>query len=369
MSKKRIGILSQNYRRNYGGILQSYALFRTIESFGYDVEIIDFRYNYKDNISLSQIIEILRSKFLRSNQTVANPQIKTRNLPAEHIEAFMGFKTKYQKLSPSLDSKSIGDYVSKYEAIVVGSDQVWNDVDGRHQFFFFDFGKPYGGKKIAYAPCSILTQVKGAAKRNLRNNLKKIDAISVRDETTWRLVNTVSGINPEIVLDPTFLYDFEEFSSKPIVDGDYIFTYILGSEIACGHQSVLEKIFEKYGRIKVVAAIIPDDSLEVEKFADEIMYNAAPDEWVNLIANSKFVYTDSFHGCVFAMKFHKPFFAYYKDARRASRLIDISKTYSLENVKASGEKVSLVDIDYVSVDSIIKIKKEQSLDFLRKNLP
>ena len=366
---KKIGILSQYYRRNYGGILQSYALFRTVQELGYDVEIVDFRYDAKENFSFLQILKLLKNKFWGSSKPNGVHKTIIRKLPSEHVEAFMNFKKEFLKLSPVLSNKTIGEYVSKYDAIIVGSDQVWNDLEGRHLYYFFDFGKPYYGKKITYAPCSIITNISKRTKKRLKKQLMAIDALSVRDKTTQNLVTMSSGLNPEIVLDPTCLYDFKEFISNPIIDGDYIFTYILGSEIDCGHNAVLEKIFEKYGKMKIIAAIVPDDSLEVEKFADEVKYNASPAHWVNLIANAKFVYTDSFHGCVFSMKYHKPFFAYYRDAKRSSRLVDLSKTYSLPNIQSSNSDIHICDIDYEVVDNILALQKNNSLNYIKKNLP
>lgn len=370
MAHKSVGILSQNYRRNYGGILQSYALYQVISKMGYDVEIIDFSYEAMKNISFLQIIKMLKRKILsifKKNED--NIKIPIRELPAEHINAFIQFKEKYQKLSPSLNNQQIGNYVSKYDAIVVGSDQVWNDIEGRHLYYFFDFGKPYYGKKIAYAPCSIITKVDKLTRYRLKRLFLNIDSLSVRDYTTQNLVKLSSDIIPQIVVDPTFLYNFNEFISTPLIHGDYIFSYILGSEIDCGHAVVLNKIFDKYGRMPVIAAIIPDDSLEVEKFADEVRYNASPADWVNLIANAKFVYTDSFHGCVFSMKFHKPFFAYYKDAKRSSRLLDLSKTYGLKNIQPSHGNIILYDNDYAKTDTIVAKQISESVDFLKNSLP
>ena len=165
------------------------------------------------------------------------------------------------------------------------------------------------------------------------------------------------------------MYDFNEFAnSAPIIEGDYIFAYILGSELKGGHKSIIGKICEKYGNMKVIAAIIPDICTEVEKFADKVMYNAMPSEWVNLIAHSRFVYTDSFHGCMFAMKFHKPFFAYYRDSNRASRLVDIKHTYHLSNIFQSGDEYQLNDVDYQKVDEILNEQKNISLEFLKSSL-
>lgn len=363
----KVGILTQYYRRNYGGILQSYALFRVLQNLGHEVEVIDFRYNAKANRTYWHLFRLFVNHVFNHGVRGKRSIVETRELPDDHITAFSIFKQKYMRYSSPLDNDTIGAAISKYDAIVVGSDQVWNDISAKHLFYFFDFGSQYKGIKIAYAPCSIITNVPHRSKK-LEGLLRGMNAISVRDVSTQKLVETVSGITPEIVLDPTFLYDFSEFVSPVLVDGDYIFAYILGSEIKIGHTTVLKKIFEKYGRMKVVAAIIPDISLEVEKFADEVKYNASPNDWVNLIANAKFVYTDSFHGCVFSMKFHKPFFAYYQDSHRVSRLLDLKRSFGLDNIQSPQSDFSISDINYSRIDAQVSIKILSSLTFLKNNI-
>ena len=199
----KIGILTQYYRRNYGGILQSYAMFHVLRDMGHDVEIIDFRYNSKVNKTFASYVEILRSKLTKHHSIKGN--ISIRELPQEHLIAFDNFKKKYLKYSSMLTNNTIGDFVSDYDAIVVGSDQVWNNLTDRHLFYFFDFGKPYHGRRIAYAPCSTVERIPFGVKRKLGRLLRQIDDISVRDLTTQKMVSTVSGITPTIVLDPTVL--------------------------------------------------------------------------------------------------------------------------------------------------------------------
>ena len=367
----KVEILTMSYRRNYGGVLQSYALFKTIEGMGHEVEIIEFCYNSLDNSHLvTRIkrlpIEILKKLGFRNHR----PSLKqTRELPDEHIAAFKAFKNKYIKYSKTVTNKNLFSIVNDYDAIVVGSDQVWNNVEGNKLYYFFDFGKPFKGKKISYAPCSVHEAVPFYNRRKLSKLLRKFDALSVRDQTTAKMVKIVSGLDAKIVLDPTCLYSFTEFATlPPLVEGDYIFAYILGSEIKGGHNTIIRMIKEKYGEMKVVAAIIPNVALEVEKFADKVMYNATPDDWVNLISHSKFVYTDSFHGCMFAMKYHKPFFAYYKDANRSSRLRDIKNQYRLSNIFMSGESYSINEVNYLMVDKIIEEQRKESLVFLTSAL-
>ena len=366
----KVGIITMAYKRNYGGVLQSYALFKTIEGMGVDVEIIDFEYSSSQNEHplvrvRSSFTKLLKLFGMRRGNTTKS----TRELPDEHVLAFSTFKSKYLKYSKTVTNADISKIVNDYDVIVVGSDQIWNNVEGDKLFYFFDFNENFRGKRVAYAPCAVHEGVPYYNRIKLRKLLKKMDSISVRDQTTWNLVNKVSGLTPQIVLDPSCLYDYKEFAEKaPIIEGDYVFAYILGSEIKGGHDNIISMIRERYGPIKVVAAIIPNVSLEVEKFADRVMYNATPDDWVNMIAHSKFVYTDSFHGCMFSLKYHKPFFAYYKDSHRASRLKDIKNMYGLQNVFMSGEQYFINDVDYQSVDAILTKQREDSLAFLGNSI-
>lgn len=363
----KIGILTMYYRRNYGGILQSYALMKVLQGLGHNVEVIDFRYEsqYQQHFINRVISKIKR---LLKTSLKNNTSISVRQLPQEHIEAFNQFKAKYMTYSNVATNDTIGLIASGYEAIVVGSDQIWNNVSDANLFYFFGWIPEYKGVRIAYAPCSIYPTVPQYNKQRLGYLLNKFNAIAVRDETTASMVQSVVGVRPQIVLDPSCLYDYSEFVQDAVIEGDYIFAYILGSEIACGHQEVIRLIKEKYGNMKVVAVIIPNVSLEVEKFADYIRYNASPSDWVNFVAHSKFVYTDSFHGCMFAMKYHKQFLAYYKDSRRVSRLKDIKATYGIDNIIPSGADIILHEIDYEKVDRLFSEKRKESMLFIRQSL-
>ena len=363
----KIGILTMYYRRNYGGILQSYAMMKVLQGLGHQVEVIDFRYDSHQNQRIFDRI-ISKIKSLLKDTVKKQTSISVRQLPLEHIEAFNRFKVEYMDYSDVATNDTIASIASRYEAVVVGSDQVWNNVYDANLFYFFGWTPEYKGMRIAYAPCSIYPTVPRYNKQRLGALINQFKAVAVRDETTADMVQSVVGVRPQIVLDPSCLYDYTEFVQGALIEGDYIFTYVLGSEIACGHHEVIRCIKEKYGKMKVVAAIIPNVSLEVEKFADDIRYNASPSDWVNLIAHSKFVYTDSFHGCMFAMKFHKPFLAYYKDSRRVSRLKDIKATYGIDNIIPSGVDIVLHDIDYVKIDAILDQKKVSSEEYIRNSL-
>lgn len=366
-----IGILTMHYRRNYGGILQSYALYNVLKQMGHQVKIIDYKNpnNFFDYHPL-HIFPFICNKISALASLNNQERVTTKPLNEEVLAIFREFKKKYLRYTQPVNNKTIENIIDNFDALIVGSDQVWNSMNQRKLIFFFDFNKKYNGLKIAYAPCSIYPNSPKYNRKKLSALLTDFDSISVRDNTTAKLVNNTACILPQKTLDPTCLWSFSEFTYPKKIDGDYIFAYILGSEIEGGYKQVLEKIFSKYGKMKVISIVISDVSLESEKFSDKVLYTASPRDWVNLLANAKFVFTDSFHGCMFALKFNKNFIAYYKEKTRASRLIDVRDTFGLQNRIV--DSVSSMDLDckinFFKVNALLSHKREESINFLKRAL-
>ena len=155
--------------------------------------------------------------------------------------------------------------------------------------------------------------------------MNKFHSISVRDNTTYKLISPLlNNAQPTIVADPTLLYNFNEIiKTKRIISEPYLFVYILGAEIKEGHSYIIQQMKKEYQFSKIVAVCIPNISLEGEKIADISYRDASPEQWLNLFYHAQCVYTDSFHGCMFSLKFNKGFIGYYISESRASRLIDL----------------------------------------------
>ena len=114
--------------------------------------------------------------------------------------------------------------------------------------------------------------------------------------------------------------------------------------------------------------------INVEKFADEVIYDASPEMWLNLLRHAAFVYTDSFHGCMFSLKYNKQFIAYFAQESRASRLIDLRDRYKLDNAIISSaselhERMCLQKcVDYEITNVLISEHVESSKQFLKESL-
>lgn len=82
---------------------------------------------------------------------------------------------------------------------------------------------------------------------------------------------------------------------------------------------------------------------------------------------------DSFHGCVFAIIFNKPFITIGNPERGMTRFYSLLKLFDLENrlVKSTEDfDFSLLheEIDWRKVNSILTDEKEKALSFLVKSL-
>lgn len=375
----KIGILTFHYSNNYGGVLQAIALQNTLRGLGYDVEVINYipksykPYNVIGNLGIRK--NIFLNKLKNLNIYNMAKKIKIMNKYCDSIiNKFNIYRGKNMCLSEKVDEDSLLSILNNYSAIIVGSDQVWNPSQRKSPIYFLDFVDKYKGKKISYAADSTIKDVSNEDLSRMKKALSEFNYISVRNDHSNEFVKTVINKEVEIVADPTLLYDFENVEKARDEEPEYILTYVLGKEINGSHNKAIEKIRNKYGNIPVYSIKIPTVNFDLSHFADKVFYDLNPDEWISMFRNAKFIYTDSFHGVLFSLKYHKPFLAYYTEKLRSTRFIDLGKRYDIDkyivqNVSDIDDN-KLLDIlpDFNTIDKIIDLQKQSSLNFLSKAL-
>lgn len=376
---KKIGILTFHYSNNYGGVLQAFSLYKVIESMGYDVEIINFvPSTYKPtkiNNGLGLRRNIFKNRFEDMNIFEIFQKIRIiKKNSSNIIDKFDKYRAREMKLSNEVDENSLKMILSNYGTIIVGSDQVWNPGQRKMPEYFLNFGDYFSGNKISYAADSTTKEVDVESIQELKTALEKFSFISVRNEHSYEFVQTVINDEVPIVADPTILYEFKGEAANKLKDEKYILTYILGEEIEGTHIKALEEIKKTYGNLPVYAIKIPTMKFELSDFANKVFYDLDPDEWINMFRNAKFVYTDSFHGVLFSLKFHVPFLAYYREKLRATRFIDLGKRYNIEkyivqNIEEIERKQSIkVKPDFDKIDILLGEHKKYSLELFEKIL-
>lgn len=370
-----IGIFTFHFCYNYGASLQCLGLLKALESLGHDVEVVDFH-----------PIHLPTHKFwqgwgLRGKTPIRN--IRNRWVDLKYGGAmrvkFDDFSALHIRYSKRCNPQNVTDVIQGYDALVAGSDQVWNRSHyNGSTAYFLDFPGGYKGRRLSYAACSGCADMPSEVKikDTLKFALRNFDSISIRNHVTQSWLETLAGITAPIVCDPTLLIDYTPYeASMRLPAQEYILVYVLGQEINGGHKQAIQRIREQFGNLPVVwicsSAHKPESYCH---WADHLVATAGPAEWLSLIKHAAFVYTDSFHGAVFSMKYERPFFAYYSEEMRAGRLLDIANRYGVANVIAAG----LTDAvrrncfaqlpEYHQIRSRIAAHKHDSLSFLKEAL-
>lgn len=367
----KIGILTYHFGTNYGGQLQCFALSKTLEAMGHDVEIINYIPQiYKTNLigDIRRGLRVLKSNFsLNGIITAYYTIIKSSSMRKK----FKNFQKDYLNIGEPCNLQNFTERYSHLNLIITGSDQVWAPSHHSTGAYFFNFNPEFKGKKISYAPCCAINNIEFEYKELLCTLLSKFDYISVRNKETQNFVKELIDKDVPIVADPTFLYNFNNFTSPRLPKGEYAVVYILGKEIDGGHKKVIDKIKSEKPLIPIYVISLTNDKPHYFYWANKTFWDLNPIDWVAFIKNASFLYTDSFHGVVFALKFHIPFVAYYKEGLRASRFIELKKCYSLNNVicnsdDLNGKTFGDIQPEFTKTDIISNNLIEISKNYLNK---
>jgi len=373
---KKTGILTFHYSNNYGGVLQSYALYDYLRTRNVDAEIINYvpsRHKY-DKSFLGTGLErgAVPKDVLR--------RIKIRSKFGRIIgEKFDGFRNANLRMSTEVNEGGISGILGGYDTIIVGSDQVWNPSQQRSSIYFLGFGQSFRGNKISYAADSTVSDTDPKYAGKLRHELSDFTAISVRNEHSQKFVETLVGKTVPIVADPTVLCDFgrPNLGNKPHRGEEgYIFVYVLGKDIKGTNDRAVKRIRQVYGRLKVYAVVDPtrEFNLGICDYADEVLYDVGPEQWLDMLHNAAFVYTDSFHGTLLSLKYHRPFLAYYAERARGTRFADLGNRYKIrkfivESVDEIETKGSLEEPpDFGMIDDVVEDHRRTSVQFLHDAL-
>lgn len=375
----KIGILTQHLHNNYGGLLQAFALQRYLKDQGHDVLTIDFT---SDNIGAtvnkkSRTGEVkniiyyyirryilrrnIKSIFPVSNEVKASIGKETRRFVAENIRTT-------QKLTSIEQLKYLDSY--KFDAYVVGSDQVWRPrYSPGLPAFFLDFLKDdKKTKRLSYAASfgtdncdeyspTELTEFSGL--------LKKFNGISVREDSAVELCNKHFDVSVEQVLDPTMLLAKEDYIE--LVEKDKIAE-------SDGNMMVyvLDQSVEKVGMIDKVAKAKNLTPFTVMP-SDETGIYPPVTKWLRGFMDAEYIVTDSFHGVAFSILFNKQFIAIGNKSRGIARFTSILKKFDLESrllINASDLNDSILDevINYSLVNDLLSKEQSSAFSFLKKNL-
>jgi hypothetical protein len=289
MSALKIGVLTFHRCINYGSYWQARALVEGLRARGHDAVILD---HHSDRVNIAEW------------KCAFQPVLPTHVPESDHPlyrEKIENFFTAFDSLPFSRSFNIERPFeTERYDTIVVGSDEVWNLFHpwyGRYPLFYGDGLR--ADRLISYAASFGNYPAEWGLDEQWSRKLANFSAISVRDENSQWLVKNAVGFEPEIVLDPCLQFDIDpDDRFNKYAPNSYVAVY--------GHNFSTSFINEIQAWAK--ANCLPLISIGYRNdWADEQWITADPHDFAHFISNASVVATNFFHGCVFALKYQKPF--------------------------------------------------------------
>ena len=264
------------------------------------------------------------------------------------------------------DETRLSKLQDEFGCFVCGSDQIWNldCTQGVVEPFFLSFA---GDKRrVAYAPSLGHTSFKpeNFDKEKVARLLADFDFLSVREEETLPLFQPLVDKPIDVVLDPTLLLDaadYEPIISRPPVEGEYIFMYLLRKSPELVKSTIA---MARETNKKVV--YVSDRNLAIPNSVN--LFGVGPSEFLSLIANADVVMADSFHAAVFSVLFRKRFRVFAVD-KSASRMRDLLRSLGIgERCATNVDASPVAEVDWDDVERRLEALRAHSMDYLRRAL-
>lgn len=343
----KISILTFSKETNYGANLQCYALCKTLQSMGHNVNIID--------IQLSKIKASFISRIIRLPEKVF-----FKNFRKKHLDIFT---RKYKNVD------DLKQNPPKSDLFIVGSDQVWNPQLTQRLdplVYFFSF-LPEGARRISYAASFGHAEWQNPELTDeVKSLLGKFEAISVREDTAVDICHDVFGAEAVRVADPTLLLtSYDElcgvYDQRRETNELLYFPFVKDEE----EQAIIADFAKKHG-LKAVAMM---SFHRYPGFVRRTLVSLRV--WLNSIRYARIVVSQSFHCMVFCILFHKRFVAVPLKGKQ-TRQKNLLSQLGLEDhicedktkLRETLERILNKDIDYQKVEKKIEEVRKQARDFL-----
>lgn len=372
----KIGILTFHCAANFGAVLQTYALQTVLSDMGHDVSIIDYRPAF-----LFQPYKIFERGPLSGGwKRFAH----LRTLLYDYKVSYIRWKRKksFEIFEEQQFKRLAMSETGKLDAVVVGSDQIWNpritDSGFDATYFLPASHFPINQLKISYAASA------GKAKffadhidSRLASWLNDFAAISVREKALGAAVEKIIPGEIPVVCDPVLL------------GGKDIFNHFIDSRLTPTQPYILYFSLvhqkEQYRAFRQIASNFPNHkvvvlfSQSVVANDPDIICNASVERFLSLISSADYVVTSSFHGTAFSILFGKQFVSIgdsINNTERLQELLDelgIGERLVIENnsdgdIAQKGINLLNKQVDYDTAYARLSTWRSKSKEFLQSAL-
>ena len=348
---RHVGILSMQRINNYGSYWQARSLKEFIEDFGCKVSFIDIipgetvveKAPYRHSFSFRKILRI--PAYLKQ---------RLRNKMYQRVR------------DRDFGCGTTPNYSTDYDSIVIGSDEVFNCAQPSSWGFSEQlFGKMSNDHIITYAASFGYTRLEFLRKNHLDTRidqaLKNVKTISVRDNNSYSIISAITGREALYHLDPVLVND--RIVPKRVFRQKYILIYSYDWRFKDKQFVDAIKAFAKERNLRIYSVGTSQYWCR-NKYADV-------QKWVDYFASAEYVFTDTFHGSIMAIKFHKRFLTIVRESNR-EKLEDLLARLGLTDRIISQsdmiEEMMNKSIDYDRVEEILNRERGRTMAYLRQEI-
>ncbi|MGN0165222.1 MAG: polysaccharide pyruvyl transferase family protein [Lachnospiraceae bacterium] len=357
----KVGIITFHRAINYGALLQCYALQEELKELGKEASVIDYR--------SEQIENAYRLLWGLNKNKLKSWILCFHNLPdvIRKKKKFRNFCAEYLMLTPKCDRSDIGITCSDMDAIITGSDQVWNmKICDNDYTYMLDYVND-SDKKCSYA-VSLGNYQFTDKDKELIGDFRKI---SLREKCSAKYTEKEVGKQVGNHVDPTLLLDkaqWEKLVEPGKTDKKFIFIYSVHPQ-----EHMVEKAREIAARENLEIIHLHNRvKKDLKEDGVKVIFDASPTEFLTLIHNAEYVITNSFHGTVFSIIYHKKFLSELETKggfnNRVWELLTALKLRRrvLEPIAYYNKDIDISeDIDWEKVDKDLEALRADSVIYLR----
>lgn len=306
----RIALLTIHRAPNCGAMLQAWALMRALQQMGHEVELPDCNHIDYRNRTKPFLPDPTLPPLKRLHRALKNGlrNWKARKIFLPTMERFASFVRQHMTESSLAPSA----FDSRYDVVVVGSDQLWNEgIMGDDTDLFLGTTVSPGLRIISYGTSFGDNPPTGPAAERVLRAMPRFAAIGVRESRGADFLKAC-GFEATVTSDPTLLLTPADYltvaSSVPPAER-YVYAYSVFFD-----SRLLELTREVARRRGLRYVYTPLSQYTSYGMPKDIEYGVTPDRFVDLIAHAECVLTDSFHGTALSLIFGKPLVSFCRAA-------------------------------------------------------
>jgi len=373
----KIGIITHFHKSiNYGGVLQAYALCKYLNNQGHCASQILYTAKVK---KLAPPANSSKKIFRTVLKRAKRKYYRNRNRAIQRRMAglFADFLASVPHTENAYTKETINQAKDAFDVVVAGSDQIWNPdwYDSSYMLDFVDSAV----SKVSYAASMGVSVLSDEQKKVYEKYLSRFKSISVREKECANVLGDVLDKPVEVSVDPTLLLtaeDWNEIASDRKVEEKYVFLYMLGDDIKV--KKTAQKFAESKGlKLVYIPDLIGEYVRSDRKIKGRMVEDATPCDFISLIKHAEYVFTDSFHACVFSLLYKKDFFAFDRRGtqKTSSRICNLTEMFGCKERFCVTDTERSVDyllkcppINYLKDTPLFDTIRQKSMDYLKENI-